>query len=126
MPRQQVETYLGNVNVKKDGVQQDWTEEEIVEYQKCFDDPIYFTQTYVKIVSLDEGLVPFSLYPYQNKMFKHFNDNRFSIVLECRQSGKSISVCESHIFNVFIILLINSVYIVISPVCSPAFSPLFK
>ena len=93
MPRQQVETYLGNVNVKKDGVQQDWTEEEIVEYQKCFDDPIYFTQTYVKIVSLDEGLVPFSLYPYQNKMFKHFNDNRFSIVLACRQSGKSISVC---------------------------------
>ena len=93
MPRQQVETYLGNVNVKKDGVQQDWTEEEIVEYQKCFDDPIYFTQTYVKIVSLDEGLVPFSLYPYQNKMFGHFNDNRFSIVLACRQSGKSISVC---------------------------------
>tara|TARA_B100000131_G_scaffold322910_1_gene378711 strand:- start:824 stop:2425 length:1602 start_codon:yes stop_codon:yes gene_type:complete len=93
MPRQQVETYLGNVNVKKDGVQQDWTEEEIVEYQKCFDDPVYFTQTYVKIVSLDEGLVPFSLYPYQNKMFGHFNDNRFSIVLACRQSGKSISVC---------------------------------
>ena len=93
MPRQQVETYLGNVNVKKDGVQQDWTEEEIVEYQRCFDDPVYFTQTYVKIVSLDEGLVPFSLYPYQNKMFWHFNDNRFSIVLACRQSGKSISVC---------------------------------
>ncbi len=93
MPRQQVETYLGNVNVKKDGVQQDWTEEEIVEYQRCFDDPVYFTQTYVKIVSLDEGLVPFSLYPYQNKMFGHFNDNRFSIVLACRQSGKSISVC---------------------------------
>lgn len=93
MPRQQVETYLGNVNVKKDGVQQDWTKEEIVEYQKCFDDPVYFTQNYVQIVSLDEGLVPFSLYPYQKQMFEHFNDNRFSIVLACRQSGKSISVC---------------------------------
>ena len=35
--------------------------------------------------------MPFELYPYQEKMFKHFNENRFNIVLACRQSGKSIS-----------------------------------
>ena len=93
MPRKITETYLGNVNVKKDGVTQDWTEEEVVEYQKCYEDPAYFCKTYVKIVSLDEGLVPFELYPYQEKMFNHFNDNRFNIVLACRQSGKSISAC---------------------------------
>ena len=83
--------YLGNHLVKRDGVETSFTKEEIVEYKKCMDDPCYFARKYVKIISLDEGLVPFELYPYQEKMFEHFNDNRFSIVLACRQSGKSIS-----------------------------------
>jgi len=55
------------------------------------EDPAYFARTYCKIISLDEGLVNFNLYPYQKKMFDHFNNNRFSIILACRQSGKSIS-----------------------------------
>ena len=83
--------YLGNPSVKRDGVVSDFTKEEVIEYQKCMKDPSYFARTYVKIISLDEGLVPFNLYDYQEKMFEHFNDNRFSIVLACRQSGKSIS-----------------------------------
>tara|TARA_E500000331_G_scaffold187042_1_gene179978 strand:+ start:15945 stop:17543 length:1599 start_codon:yes stop_codon:yes gene_type:complete len=87
------ESYLGNVNVKKDGIQQEWTEGSLLEYQKCYNNPVYFAENHLKIVSLDEGLVPFELYPYQEKMFNHFTDNRFSIVLACRQSGKSISVC---------------------------------
>ena len=87
------ETYLGNAQVKKDGVQQGWTKEDIQEYQRCMQDPVYFAQTYGKVISLDEGLVPFKLYPYQKEMFNHFQDNRFSIVLACRQSGKSISSC---------------------------------
>ena len=83
--------YLGNPNVKRDGVETSFTKEEILEYKKCMDNPSYFARKYIKIISLDEGLVPFDLYPYQEKMFNHFNDNRFSIVLACRQSGKSIS-----------------------------------
>jgi len=83
--------YLGNPNVKGDGVQQQWTEHDVQEYAKCMQDPAYFARNYVKIISLDKGLVNFNLYPYQEKMFNHFNDNRFSIVLACRQSGKSIS-----------------------------------
>ena len=83
--------YLGNPSVKRDGVESQFTKEEIFEYKRCMDDPVYFAQKYVKIISLDEGLVPFELYPYQRDMFNHFNNNRFSIVLACRQSGKSIS-----------------------------------
>jgi len=83
--------YLGNPSVKRDGVVSDFTKEEVIEYKKCMQDPAYFARNYVKIISLDEGLVPFDLYDYQEKMFDHFNDNRFSIVLACRQSGKSIS-----------------------------------
>ena len=85
------EGYLGNPNVKRAGVIQGWTQENILEYQKCMNDPAYFAITYCKVISLDRGLVPFKLYPYQEEMFNHFNENRFTIVLACRQSGKSIS-----------------------------------
>ena len=89
----QLQSYLGNPNVKRDGVQQNWTPELVNEYKKCMLDPIYFAETYVKVISLDRGLVNFKLYPYQQKMFEHFQENRFNVVLACRQSGKSISAC---------------------------------
>ena len=85
------DTYLGNPQVKRDGIVTQWTEHQVREYAKCMKDPVYFAKNYAKVISLDRGLVSFDLYPYQEKMFKHFNDNRFSIVLACRQSGKSIS-----------------------------------
>ena len=88
---QSKESYLGNPNVKRDGVNEEWDAHKISEYQKCMQDPAYFARTYAKIISLDKGLVNFDLYPYQEQMFHHFNNNRFSIVLACRQSGKSIS-----------------------------------
>ena len=84
-------SYLGNPNVKRDGVAEEWDAKKLREYKKCMKDPAYFCRKYVKVVHLDKGLVPFKLYPYQEEMFKHFNDNRFNIVLACRQSGKSIS-----------------------------------
>ena len=87
------DSYLGNPNVKRDGVLQVWDPELLKEYKRCMDDPVYFAENYVKVISLDRGLVPFHLYPYQGKMFEHFNEYRFSIVLACRQSGKSISAC---------------------------------
>lgn len=85
-------TYLGNQMVKRDGVQESFTKETLEEYKRCMTDPVYFAIKYCKVINLDRGLVPFELYPYQKKMFSHFRDNRFSIVLACRQSGKSISV----------------------------------
>ena len=85
------ESYLGNPLIKRDGIVQQWDKTDLTEYMKCSKDPIYFTKNYVKVIHVDRGLVPFDLYPYQEDMFKHFKDNRFSIVLACRQSGKSIS-----------------------------------
>jgi hypothetical protein len=87
------ETYLGNINVKRDGVVQQWTQDLVQEYARCMNDPGYFAENYVKIISLDKGLVPFHLYDYQKKMFEQFNSDRFNVVLACRQSGKSISAC---------------------------------
>ena len=87
----EVRTYQGNTNVKGDGVDEQWDNEKVLEYARCMQDPAYFARKYVKIINLDKGLVNFDLYPYQEEMFKHFNNNRFSVVLACRQSGKSIS-----------------------------------
>jgi hypothetical protein len=84
-------SYLGNPQIKRDGVAEEWDATKLREYKKCMEDPSYFCKQYVKVIHLDKGLVPFNLYPYQEDMFDHFEDNRFSIVLACRQSGKSIS-----------------------------------
>ena len=59
--------YLGNPNLKKANVQQEWTKEELEEYTRCMKDPIYFIQNYIQIVSLDEGLVPFNLYDFHKR-----------------------------------------------------------
>jgi hypothetical protein len=83
--------YNGNPRVKKDGVDQVYTQYELDEYIKCSQDPVYFIENYVKVISLDKGLTQFKLYGYQRKMVEHFNNNRFSIVLACRQSGKSVT-----------------------------------
>ena len=81
--------YLGNPNLKKVNTPQEFTQEQIVEYQKCASDPIYFMETYVRIVSLDEGLVPFKMYDFQKKIVDTIHNNRFTICKLPRQSGKS-------------------------------------
>ena len=87
-----METYLGNPNLKRANITQEWTKEEIEEYAKCMRDPQYFIQHYIKIVSLDEGLIPFHLYDFQKEMIGTFHNNRFSICKLPRQSGKSTTI----------------------------------
>jgi hypothetical protein len=82
-------TYLGNPNLKKANIQQSWTKEQLKEYSLCMEDPQYFIEKYVKIVSLDEGLIPFKMYDFQKEMVGTFHSNRFTICKLPRQSGKS-------------------------------------
>jgi len=86
------QVYLGNPNLKRANVAQSWTKEELQEYQNCMEDPLYFIQNYVKIVSLDEGLVPFKMYDFQKEMVGTFHNNRFTICKLPRQSGKSTTI----------------------------------
>ena len=84
--------YLGNPNLKKANTPIEFSEENIIEFLKCKDDPVYFSKKYIKIVSLDEGLVPFDLYPFQEKLVRNFHENRFNICKMPRQTGKSTTV----------------------------------
>ena len=83
------EAYLGNPNLKKVNTPVEYTQDQIVEYQKCAEDPIYFMEKYIRIVSLDEGLVPFNMYGFQKDIVQKIHENRFTICKLPRQSGKS-------------------------------------
>jgi hypothetical protein len=85
-------TYLGNPLLKSAHVPQDWTEEQVGEYIRCQQDPLYFVSQFIKIVSLDEGLIPFDVRDYQEEMINKFHNERFVICKMARQSGKSTTI----------------------------------
>jgi hypothetical protein len=84
-----VKQYLGNANLKAAGVPLNFTKDQIEEYLKCASDPIYFIETYCKIVTLDHGLQPFKLYECQKKKVGIIHENRKVILMEGRQQGKT-------------------------------------
>ena len=81
--------YLGNPNLKKANTTVEFSTDQIQEFIKCKQDPIYFAKNYIKIVSLDEGLVPFKMYDFQEKLINNFHKSRFNICKMPRQTGKS-------------------------------------
>ncbi len=90
--------YLGNPNLKKANTPINFTEEQILEFIKCREDPVYFAKNYIKIVTLDHGLQPFKLYPFQQKLLENFHGNRFNICKMPRQTGKS-TTCVSYLLH---------------------------
>jgi len=83
------EVYLGNPNLKKANTKIEFTAEQIEEFIKCKQDPVYFAQNYIKIVNVDEGLVPFKMWKFQEGLIRKFHENRFNICMMPRQTGKS-------------------------------------
>ena len=84
-----VDQYLGNPNLKKSHTKSRFSKKQIEEVVKCLDDPKYFIENYLKIVTIDKGLVPFEMYDFQRGMVDTFHENRFTICKLPRQSGKS-------------------------------------
>ena len=84
--------YKGSPNLKAANVEMSFTPDQVQEWLKCADDPVYFTRNYIKIVSLDEGLVPFKMWDFQEDMINRFHTNRFNIAKLPRQTGKSTTV----------------------------------
>ena len=86
------DVYLGNPLLKKANTPIEFTQEQILEFVKCKEDPVYFAKNYVKIVTLDHGLQPFKMYPFQEKLVNNFHNHRFNICKMPRQTGKSTTV----------------------------------
>ena len=85
-------SYKQNPLLKQRGVQIDFTREQVAEVIKCSGDPEYFLEHYIKVISLDDGIVPFIPYPFQRNLIESFHGNRFTICKLPRQSGKSVTV----------------------------------
>lgn len=81
--------YPPNYKIKKPNVKIQFTKEEVEEYIKCARDPIYFIKKYVKIISLDKGIIPFEMWDWQEDIVRSFQDERFVICKIGRQSGKT-------------------------------------
>jgi|TARA_B100000029_G_scaffold335197_1_gene327325 hypothetical protein len=86
------DVYLGNPNLKKANVETNFTPDQVQEFIKCSQDPVYFIRKYIRIVSLDKGLIPFDMYDFQEDMVSKFHQDRFNIAKLPRQSGKSTIV----------------------------------
>ena len=67
------ETYRDNPKLKRVGVQVPFTQEQVQEYIRCAQDPVYFTK-YITIISLDKGIIPFEMYDFQKDMLKTFHE----------------------------------------------------
>ena len=90
--------YLGNPNLKKVGTEIQFSKDQIKEYLKCKEDPVYFAMNYIKIISLDEGIVPFKMWDFQQELIESFHENRFNIAKLPRQTGKS-TTCVSYLLH---------------------------
>ena len=96
------EFFRNNENIKAAGVKQEWTTEQIEEMVKCSDDPYYFTEKYVQVEHVDHGIIPYQPREYQKKMFSTIHDNRYSVIMIGRQSGKTlVAACYILWYSIF-------------------------
>lgn len=82
-------SFRGNPHLKRMGEKLTFTQEQMQEIAKCTNNPVYFLETYGRIVSQDDGIVPFILYPYQRRIIRALKDNRKILGKLFRQAGKS-------------------------------------
>lgn len=98
--------YQGSRKLRNSGVNVAYTLEEAQEVYKCSEDPIYFFENYIKIVTLDEGIINFKPHQFQKDMVQLAVDNRFLICKWPRQQGKTTTVAALLLWYV----LFNDVY----------------
>lgn len=81
--------YNGNPLLKKSRKKIAWTQEQVQEWLKCAQDPIYFAEKYIKIVHVDHGFIPIRLYDYQKEIIQKITNHRRVTVVTSRQAGKT-------------------------------------
>lgn len=91
-PQLESSAFRGNTHLRPAGLPVIMTPEQMREYIKCMDDPLYFVDRYIKIIDVDEGVIEFHPYEYQKKMIKTFDKKRFTVVMAPRQCGKTTAV----------------------------------
>lgn len=81
--------YNGNPHLPKKDSSYAYTQEQAAEIAKCMNDPVYFAETYFKIISVDDGLIPFKLYDFQKEAARSYLTERKMVLATSRQIGKT-------------------------------------
>lgn len=90
-PIPRIKSYRNNPRIKGTNVHLQYTKEQIEEYMKCKEDPVYFITNYVKVVHVDRGLVSFDLYDFQVEFIRAMHENRKVLLNTARQVGKCVA-----------------------------------
>ena len=80
--------FKNNTGVRKAGLKFAMTQEELNEYLKCKLSVYYFAEHYCKIKLEDGSIGQMKLRDYQKEIIKLYTENRYSILIASRQSGK--------------------------------------
>ena len=80
--------FRGNISLRKANLNFQYTQEELEEIIKCKNDIIYFANKYCYLKT-ETGKRHIVLRPYQEKILRNYQNNRFNITLASRQIGKT-------------------------------------
>jgi len=101
------EPFRVETTLPADGETYNYTAEELREYVRCSEDPVYFIRTYMKIIQVDRGLIEFDLYDFQEKMVESYHTHRFNVTMCSRQVGKSTTVVAYFLYYILFNLNVN-------------------
>lgn len=92
--------YLKNPKLKAVGVKVAFSQDEVNEWIKCSQDPIYFILKYCKIIHVDRGLIDFEMFDFQREIIETYYNERKVIVKLPRQMGKTTTTAAFFIWYV--------------------------
>ena len=69
--------------------QEEYSQDQLIELAKCANDPKYFMTEHCYIQHPTKGRMKFDLFDYQRELVDTYHDNRYSISMLARQTGKS-------------------------------------
>ena len=93
-------SFNGNPLLKPAYAKVQLSAEQLVEYMRCEEDPLYFIENYVKIISLDHGTIKFKPWEFQKKMISTMVEERFTICKMPRQVGKTTTTAAIILWHV--------------------------
>jgi hypothetical protein len=82
--------YEADPSYKKGNIVFEYTDAELEEIRRCAKDIIHFANTYCQVMT-DEGYMKIKLRPYQERVLRSYQSNRWNIFLAPRQIGKTIT-----------------------------------
>jgi len=96
--------YQNILYTRKSGIDFAFTQKELLEYSKCSNDPIYFIETYCKLME-DDGFVNIKLMDFQKDIINKYNETKDLIFLSSHKVG--ISTIISLLFLHYLTFNIN-------------------